>query len=115
MKDKYKSVTYWRNSFGVNPQLKEIDGGATNWWAASRFRWGDQAKLFEKTACNHKIVCYTDHTPTKTRANKMQHLIFEIKGYMSLMPSEAAAKKVSRDHLGKKDFLISETLKEIQK
>jgi len=45
----------------------------------------------------------------------MQHLIFEIKGYMSLMPIEASAKKVSRNHLGKKDFLISETLKEIQK
>ena len=45
----------------------------------------------------------------------MQHIILEIKGYMNHMTIEAAAKKVSRNHLGQKDFLISQALKEIQK
>lgn len=45
----------------------------------------------------------------------MQHIILEIKGYMNHMTLDAAAKKVSRNHLGGKDFLIAQAVKEIKK
>ena len=45
----------------------------------------------------------------------MQYIILEIKGYMNFMSIDAAVKKVSRNHLGKKDFLIVQALKELQK
>ena len=45
----------------------------------------------------------------------MQYIILEIKGYMKFMSIDSAAKKASRNHLGKKDFLIAQAVKEIQK
>ena len=44
----------------------------------------------------------------------MNYIIAEIRGYMQFMTLEAAARKVSRSHLGQKEFLIHQAVEVIK-
>lgn len=44
----------------------------------------------------------------------MKYIIVEIKGYMNYMSLDAAAAKVSRNHLGGKEYIINQAVKIIR-
>lgn len=56
-------------------------------------------------------VCIITNIDKRNGENEMSYIINEIKGYMNHMSFEKAVDKVRRNHLGRKDYIITQAAK----